>query len=748
MSRQRSIHEGDSLAELAQQLLQRKAPLRVAGLRGAARAAVIAQLARAHGPRPLLVVVPTAKDGDALQDDLRATLGEKAGEGRLRAFPRYDTQPYERFSPQPFLVAQRMDVLYRWLASPAPQNGGAARGEAAPIVVAPWTALAARVPTREFVRGKSVHLEVGRIVDRDALIATLVAAGYARMPLVEERGELAVRGGILDLYPPQRPLPVRVELLGDEVESIREFDPASQRSQAALPYVVAPPPRELLVERSLVLERQDALRQLAADQGVSGREVDALVDTLLRGSLPPGAEALAPLLLRGMETVFDFLPPTRRWWWTISAPDARACCATPRRRSRTTSWRARAGGWRRRPKSWRSRRRSSSPRCWRAHRCCSSASTWSRATASPRGASTANPRRSCAARSPRRAAASQALAPLAQRIAAWTQARYRVVLATPSLSHAERLKALLAEYKIDARATADPRAVWRWSSPGRVEVRATPLSEGFELPLEKLAVVTEEEIFGPREKTRRKSAWPAGAAIDALAQLSPGDFLVHAEHGIGIYRGLVDLELRGVAGEFLRIEYAEEARLFVPVHRLNLVSRYAGSDGQVPRIDKLGGVTWERARKGVRRALRDMAKELLAVHAAREVAQGFAFSPRDPTSRSSRRPSPTRRRPISWPPSRTCWPTCRRTSRWTASCAATSATARRRWPCAPPSAPRWTASRWPCWCPPRSCVSSTRRPSASASTATRCGSARSRASNGPAIRARCSRAWRTAPSTS
>ena len=164
------------------------------------------------------------------------------------------------------------------------------------------------MPTRELVRGRTVHLELGQTIDRDALVATLVGAGYARMPLVEERGEIAVRGGILDVFPPHRAAPVRIELLGDEVESIREFDPASQRSQTPLGYVVAPPPRDLLPDRAFVIERSDALRALGAREGVSARAVDELVDSLLRGHVPPGAEALAPLLLPGTETVFDFLP--------------------------------------------------------------------------------------------------------------------------------------------------------------------------------------------------------------------------------------------------------------------------------------------------------------------------------------------------------------------------------------------------------------------------------------------------------
>ena len=145
-------------ADLAEGLLARRRSVRIAGLRGAARAVWVAQLARAHGDRPLLVIVPTAKASDAFVADLACALGETPGTGRLRAFPRYDTQPYERFSPQPFVVAQRMDVLYRWLASASDTT----RAEPAPIVVAPWTALAPRVPTRELVRGRTVHAFANR----------------------------------------------------------------------------------------------------------------------------------------------------------------------------------------------------------------------------------------------------------------------------------------------------------------------------------------------------------------------------------------------------------------------------------------------------------------------------------------------------------------------------------------------------------------------------------------------------------
>jgi transcription-repair coupling factor (superfamily II helicase) len=618
------------LPDVIARVLERDGPVRLTGLRGAARAVVVAHLVRAHGDRPVLVLVPTAKAGDAFLDDLRAALGEPPEGDRVCAFPRYDTQPYERFSPQPFVVAQRMDALYRWLASPPPGDGARAAGPG-PVVVAPWTALATRVPARELVRARSVHLEVGQSVDRDALLETLLAAGYARMPLVEERGELAVRGGILDFFPPQRAHPVRVELLGDEVESIREFDPASQRSQAPLAYVVAPPPRELLIDRSRVIERSEEIRGLAAEQKIEPREVDEFMDSLLRGNVPPGAEALAPLLLRSMETVLDFLPDDTLI--VIDNPDAgRARLLRYTQEAYENFDLAREAGRLALPPAALTLAPDALEQAVDARH---PVQLEQPEEVEPDGGGARYSLRSYAHDELRRAllkarTSERALDPLVDQLQTWREERWRVVLSASSLSHAERLRGLLAEYAVQARISSDPRPVWRWSGAGSVEVRAMPLSEGFALPIEKLAVVTEEEIFGPRQKRRRRAVrWPDSAAVEALGQLSAGDYLVHAEHGIGVYRGLVNLDLRGAEGEFLRLEYADEARLFLPVHRLNLVQRYAGSDGHVPRIDRLGGATWEKAKRGVRRDLLHMARELIAVHAARELAQGFAFSPRD-----------------------------------------------------------------------------------------------------------------------
>jgi len=209
------------------------------------------------------------------------------------------------------------------------------------------------------------------------------------------------------------------------------------------------------------------------------------------------------------------------------------------------------------------------------------------------------------------------------------------------------------------------------------------LSAGFVLRDEGLVAVTEEELFGPREPRRHATSFREAAALDALAQIAPGDLLVHVEHGIGVYRGLVILEVGRMREEMLRLEYADGDRLFVPAHRLNLIQRYVSGDGPLPEIDKLGGVSWERTKSGVRRRVRDMAKELLAVHAARELQPGFSFPPRDRALEEFEPPSPTRRRRTRGPRSRTCSQTWCGRGRWTGWCAATSATARPRWRRAP-----------------------------------------------------------------
>ncbi|MBW2243424.1 MAG: transcription-repair coupling factor [Deltaproteobacteria bacterium] len=615
--------EGD-LQPLAERLARGVGPRRLMGLRGGARAAVLARLVQAAGSRTVLVLTAGAKETDRVAQDLASALGETTAEegGRVRTFPHPDTPPYDRFSPQPFVVAQRLDILFR-LADPAADEPG-------PIIVAPWAALAGRVPAREVVRARSVRLDVGTWIDRDELVATLVSAGYTRQPLVEERGEVAVRGGLVDVFPPQRARPVRIELLGDEVESLREFDPASQRSAVRLERLVAAPAREILGSRELVVERSGAIRERGMKQGIAVRKLDALLDGLLRGSLPPGVEAMAPLLQPAMETLFDALPDDTLV--VVDEPAAGHDALLHADTERLENWEGTENGERVVCTPDELALGFDEVRAEIERREPILLERLEALAGEPALTLRSSPQDelSAALRTTRAdPATGDALRPLVETLARWCDQGLRVVLSASALSGADRLHTLLGEYGVASRLTRERAPLWEWSAAGEIEVRIGAVSEGFVLPDEGLAVATEDELFGPRERRRRPGSWREGAAVEALGQLTTGDFLVHAEHGIGIYRGLVMLELGRFSDEFLRIEYDDGDRLFVPVHRLNLIQRYVGSEGGAPKVDKLGGTTWEKTKRKVKRSMRDMAKQLLDVHAARELAPGVSFPGRN-----------------------------------------------------------------------------------------------------------------------
>ncbi len=616
----------DALKAVAKETLARTAPARLTGLRGAASAVLAAELIRVHGDGPVLVIAPSAKACDSLSDDLRTTLGERADARRIHPFPRHDTLPYDRFSPQPFVIAQRMGVLHGWGAQARALPGrGAER-----VIVTDWTALAVRVPSPRAIAARTQAVKVGDEIDRDVLVERLVSAGYARMPLVEEPGELAVRGGIVDFFPPHARHPVRLEFFGDEIDSIREFDAASQRSQEKLAHAIAPPPRELLFDRALIVERTDAIREHARAQGVKDADIDSLIDGLLRANPPPGCEAIAPLLQPDEASVLDHLPDDALV--IIVDPDAgrrriehyyaetegnyagaleagrpvapRDALLTPIARIEAELTRRRAISLERLDIVDDTRE------AQRTHITTTSHDDLRRALARTR-------------------THEHALAPLADQLAEWVLDHWRVTLIVSALSAAERLKDLLDQYGLDANVVTDPRPCWHWSLPGRIEIRVAPLSEGYALPTQKLAAITEEEIFGQRERRKKRTGWKEGQRLEALAQLAPGDHLVHTDHGIGIYRGLIELAAGGVASELLCIEYVGGDKLFLPVHRLNLVQRYGAFEGSAPRLDRLGGESWQKARGKVKKSLRNMAQELLSMHAARELATGYAYSPRD-----------------------------------------------------------------------------------------------------------------------
>jgi transcription-repair coupling factor (superfamily II helicase) len=600
------------VAELIDKALESDRPLRLADLVGAASPYLIARLRERHRGA-LLVVCASSTRARAVAQALETY---RVG-GDVGVFPRYDTPPYDRFSPHPEIEARRMSRLYGLLAA----------GPETPLtLVAPISALLRRVPPRSELRGRVTHLERGMNVDRDALIDVLVSAGYHRTSLVEERGEVAARGGIVDLFPPQLERPVRLEFEFDTLASLRLFDPATQRSEGELIAIVAIPPRSFRLphDADALVQR---VRKFGRAQRVPEARIYELCEALGRRHAPPGVENVEGLLHEHMEAFFDYLPASAR----VVVEDPESC----RRRASAyfdelIAGHARALG---------QDRLVCEPLALHA----SDEDTWQAllerrpllldalgsvgSSDEQRLVVGAADHRALRREIGERRGAGRALEPLARRLVDWTLAGRRVRLVCPSPSACERMVDILRDYGFELPIRyRDVGPLDALPEPGAVDVGAAQLTEGFDWPDENLVLVTEQDVFGARAQGRAvRRSTPRGQAVDRLAQIQPGELLVHALHGICEYGGLVRLVAGGIDQELLLLSFREGDKLYIPVSQLAQVQSYAGAEDAHPALDRLGGQSWIRRKRRARKAVQDMAEELLAVIAARQALHGFAF---------------------------------------------------------------------------------------------------------------------------
>ena len=597
---------------LVEKALGRERPLRMLRVQGSAGAFLLASLRRQY-PGPILAISPTLERAERLAADLRAF----AGDASARIFPPYDTLPFDRFSPHPEIEARRMSFLYQLLAA----------GDATPLtLVAPWAALLRRVPSRAELRSRVTHLERGMTVDRDALLQVLVAAGYHHSRIVEERGEVAARGGIVDLFPPQLDSPVRLEFAFEEIESIRRFDPSTQRSRGELREIVAIPPRAYRLP-SDVDPLLHEVRSLGKARGLPESNIYAITEPLARHRVPPGVESLEALLHDGLETVFDYLPGDT----LIAVDDPEA--------GRAASMRYTEEVYQGHAKALSQDRLVCDPlslymtddTAWDVVRARKPLLFDAIGVPDPAADEenievNAIDHRELRREIKEHRGSGRALKPLAERLSRWREQGRRVSISCTSLSSAERLVDILRGYghELPISSGAKPGEAATLPDPGCASLSVGSLTAGFELALESLVLLTEQDIFGARLRRPAARVTRRGQAIDRLAQIQEDDLLVHAEHGIGRYGGLVQLNVGGIQQELLLVHYGKTDKLYLPISRMSQIQRYTGADDHTPSLDRLGGLSWTRARKRVRHAVREMAAELLAVIAAREVLEGHA----------------------------------------------------------------------------------------------------------------------------
>ena len=545
----------------------------------------------AERARPLLVVTPRSADARAMADALSALLGE----GRVAVFPAWGTLPSERLSPQPATVGRRLAVVDR-LAHPD------AHDEPLLAVVAPVRAALQPMDPRVAQR-RPLELTVGPSV-LDRVVEQLVALGYERLPHVEARGQFAVRGGIVDVFPAAAELAVRIEWFGDEIDGLRAFGVGDQRSLGPVDRVRIDPARELVTDEELAAlaraavadapAHADALIALAEGRSVEGAESLALAlrgdATLLAGLLPTGSGLLLVDPVRCDERARTILAEAEglaEVTWQLGGARPTVSFAQPDELTRTVTDRGGA--------------------VWRVGPFAGTGdevlevAPWD----SLRGDVDA----------------------LATRARTLLADGRRVVVSVDADGPARRVVDVLREHGVAADVVdgLPPRP-----EGARVEVVVSRLPAGLDAPSLGIALLATTDVFGPRRRRASRRLGTRMRAADAVVSLSDGDAVVHRTHGVGIFRGMVTrasegLDGRSVKRDYVVVEYHGGDTLFVPSDQVDALTRYRGGDE--PTVMRLGGAQWERARSKARGAAAALAADLVRLYTARLHAPGRAAAP-------------------------------------------------------------------------------------------------------------------------
>ena len=570
---------------------------RLGAVRGCAEALAIHQAATTHRG-PLLVITRDAHHALELEAELHFFGSE------VLHFPDWETLPWDSFSPQQEIISQRLATLYRL---PALDSG---------VLLVPARTLMHRLPPRHYVDGQAFILDTGDQLPVEDFQRRLEAAGYQRVSQVMEHGEFAVRGNLVDLFPMGGNVPYRIDLFDDEIDTIRTFDPESQRSLDRVDRLHMLPAREYPLDEAAIRRFREAWR--TAFEGDPSQ--CPVYRDVSEGLAPAGLEYYLPLFFEATATLFDYLPDT-----ALVVTNADTAGAIEAFAEETAA-------------RYESRRHNTERpilppgRLFLAvdevfagikpHPHLRLNGFEEPAEAGRTNLDTARP-----PELPISGRGENAPHALEQFLTGFPG---RILFAAESSGRREALHDLLRGRDIH------PRPVEDWSTfvagdENRLALTVAPMERGLVLhdgPAGPLAVITEGQLFGShaiQRGRRRGKQRDADAIIRDLAELEEGAPVVHEDHGVGRYVGLTRLETGGIESEFLTLVYADDARLYVPVASLNRISRYSGASPEAAPLHKLGSAQWDKAKRKAAEKVRDVAAELLDIYARREARQGHAY---------------------------------------------------------------------------------------------------------------------------
>lgn len=564
------------------------------GLAGSSLALAVSTIVQKHAG-PVVLLTANTEEADALRRELGFFCDTHTA---LHNLPDWETLPYDNFSAHQDIVSDRLSTLYHL---PQLQRG---------ILILPLTSLMHRVSPKEYVHGNSLLLEVGARFVPERMRHNLLSAGYQCVDTVYEHGEFAIRGSIMDIFPMGSALPYRIDLFDDEIESLRNFDPESQRSLDKVTRIQLLPGKEYPMNeaginqfRSQFRERFDVdLRQCSVYQDIS------------QGLHSAGIEYYLPLFFDALQSVFDYLPANtlilrsgdleasgQRFWQDIKARYEDRCHDRQR------------------------------PILKPAELFLSPDEVFAKLREYPgielhHGGGIHKALSAPVAPPPELSAGTQASPLLALESLLLANPESRILFCAESAGRRESMLELLKTIRL----SPDPVSNWQEFIDGEqgLAITIAPLDRGLWLHNPARLLITETQLFGQRvaqRRRRRKNQDNSEFLIRNLNELHIGAAVVHLDHGVGRYRGLQTLTIEGQETEFLTLDYAKDAKLYVPVYSLHLISRYGGADPELAPLNQLGNDQWQKTRNKAAEKIRDAAAELLDIYARREARQGFQY---------------------------------------------------------------------------------------------------------------------------
>lgn len=584
------------------------------GLSGSERAYLVAKIYMER-EEPVIVIANSAKEAEKFADNLRFFAG--IDESAINIFLPYNILPFKFLSYHNETAAKRIRTLYQMATANKPF-----------ITITSVDALIQRVVPKEEICGFAELLMVDEDIEREQLVEKLIAGGYTRSIIVEEPGDFSVRGGIIDVFSPLYEDPLRIEFFGNTIESLRFFSAVSQRKTDSVFEAVILPAREAIFKKEDIAQIVSNVRKQASEIGLGRTKTREIVDHIQHEGVFPGGESLISLIYGTLDTFFDYLPVNTHFVQIEPSELAESANSSLEQASINFSEALEQGHLCVEPQSmylkWddadkmMTKRKTLSLKTLMV-----SKEKKDRKHAPVQFSMSVEDNSEIRMELKKNQGTENLLLPLSEWLSDKMQLGYTTVLVCNSKLQAKRIDSLFRSYGVRLnfiKCFSDAKP-----SKDFINIALGRISSGFVWHAELLAIITEDEIFGTRH-VRLKTAKPTvKTKLLEFADLKKKDLVVHVDHGIGQYQGLVKLKVNGATNDFLQIMYKDNDKLYLPVDRMGLVQKYMGVDGITPVLDKMGSKSWERVKDRVKKSAEKIAGELLKLYAARKIKEGFSF---------------------------------------------------------------------------------------------------------------------------